>query len=160
MCNLKHIHAKIISGNELSRELAIAKFRDKKVVFTNGCFDIIHRGHVEYLSQAAKLGDIFIVGLNTDASVKRIKGESRPVQDEITRAMVLASMFYVTYVVLFDEDTPCNLINTVQPDILVKGGDYKIEDIVGYDIVKAKGGKTLTIPFVPGFSSTSIISRI
>jgi D-glycero-beta-D-manno-heptose 1-phosphate adenylyltransferase len=160
MRNLEHIHAKIISGNELSRELAIAKFRDKKVVFTNGCFDIIHRGHVEYLSQAAKLGDIFIVGLNTDASVKRIKGESRPVQDEITRAMVLASMFYVAYVVLFDEDTPYNLINTVQPDILVKGGDYKIEDIVGYDIVKAKGGKTLTIPFVPGFSSTSIISRI
>jgi len=154
------IKAKIIGGIELERELAMIKFLGKKVVFTNGCFDIIHRGHIEYLAQAADLGNSLIIGLNTDISVKRLKGPSRPINNEQARAIVLASLQYVSYVVLFDEDTPYNLIKHVQPDVLVKGGDYNPEDIIGYDIVKANYGQILTIPFVQGFSTTSILNKM
>lgn len=154
------LNKKIVSGIELSRTLVVARLMNKKIVFTNGCFDIIHRGHIEYLMEAANQGDILIVGLNSDASVKQLKGHGRPVQDQETRAKILSSMFFVTYVVIFDEETPHRLISETQPDILVKGGDYKIENIVGYDIVKAKGGKVLTIPFVDGHSTTSLIQKL
>lgn len=155
------IQSKILMDRtELEFSLAIWRFKGQKLVFTNGCFDIVHRGHVEYLAKAASLGNQLIIGLNTDASVKRLKGMARPVQDETTRALVLASFSFVSKVVLFDEDTPFELINLIQPDILVKGGDYKPEEIVGYDIVKGKGGEIVTIDLVEGHSTTSIINRM
>jgi rfaE bifunctional protein nucleotidyltransferase chain/domain len=145
--------------NELLRNLNIYRFQDKKIVFTNGCFDILHRGHVEYLAQAAGLGDILIIGLNSDSSVRRLKGENRPVQDEEGRAMVLSALSFVNHVVLFDEDTPYELIQEIKPDILVKGSDYKEADIVGADVVKAKGGKVATIDFIDGYSTSKIIEK-
>ncbi|HEX2934301.1 MAG TPA: D-glycero-beta-D-manno-heptose 1-phosphate adenylyltransferase [Bacteroidales bacterium] len=161
MDHLSLIQSKILMDpTELEFSLAIWRFKEQKLVFTNGCFDIVHRGHVEYLAKAASLGDQLIIGLNTDASVKRLKGMARPVQDETTRALVLASFSFVSKVVLFDEDTPFDLISLIQPDILVKGGDYKPEDIVGYDIVKGKGGEIVTIDLVEGHSTTSIINRM
>jgi len=139
---------------------SIWSLKSERVVFTNGCFDIVHRGHVEYLAQARALGTTLVVGLNTDASVRRLKGPSRPLQDERTRAMVLASLQFVSHVFLFDEDTPYELIKEVQPDILVKGADYKPEDIVGYDVVKAKGGEVVTIPLVAGYSTTNVVAKM
>lgn len=137
-----------------------AKKENKKIVFTNGCFDIIHSGHCFYLTEAKKLGDILIVGLNTDASVKRLKGETRPVNNEDDRAMVLSCLKPVDYVVLFDEDTPFSLIRNIIPNVLVKGGDYTIENIVGADIVLENGGEVKVIPFVEGKSTTKIIEKI
>ena len=132
-----------------------------KVVFTNGCFDILHRGHVEYLCHARDLGDKLVLGLNTDASVKRLgKSPERPVNDEQTRATILAGLECIDAIILFDEDTPYELIRFVQPDVLVKGNDYKAEEIVGYDIVSAKGGQVITIPLVQGFSTTKIIEKL
>jgi rfaE bifunctional protein nucleotidyltransferase chain/domain len=151
---------KIPEPVELAFLLAYWRFRDYKVVFTNGCFDLIHLGHIDYLAKAADLGDILVVGLNSDASTRRLKGPTRPINDEHARALVLASMSFVTNVVLFDEDTPYNLIKTIQPDILVKGADYKPEEIVGYDIVTAKGGKVVTIDYLPGYSTSLIEKRI
>lgn len=132
----------------------------EKVVFTNGCFDILHRGHVDYLSKAADLGDKLIIGVNTDASVSGLKGPQRPIQDEDSRLFILAGLGFVDAVILFSEDTPYELIKTVQPDVLVKGSDYKPEDIVGYDIVTAKGGKVATIDFIDGYSTSKIESKI
>ncbi|HLO58561.1 MAG TPA: D-glycero-beta-D-manno-heptose 1-phosphate adenylyltransferase [Bacteroidales bacterium] len=160
MPRLNAVYEKILSGEALDRWLRVTSFRRKSVVFTNGCFDILHSGHIQYLAKASSMGDFLFIGLNTDASVKKLKGPDRPYQDENTRALVLAALGFVTAVALFDEETPYNLISKVQPDVLVKGGDYKVEDIVGYDIVKAKGGKVLTIPFVEGFSSSNIINKI
>jgi len=160
MNKLDILKAKIIDLNKLDSILAYLRFKNQKIVFTNGCFDIIHRGHIEYLAQAASYGDVLIIGLNTDSSVQRIKGINRPVQDEYARAITLASMQFVNAVILFDEETPYNLIKTVQPDILIKGSDYKAEDIVGYDIVKAKGGEVITIDFIDGYSTTSIINKL
>ena len=137
-----------------------AKKENKKIVFTNGCFDIIHSGHCFYLTEAKKLGDILIVGLNTDASVKRLKGETRPVNNEDDRAIVLSCLKPVDYVVLFDEDTPFNLIRNIIPNVLVKGGDYTIDNIVGADIVLENGGEVKVIPFVEGKSTTKIIEKI
>lgn len=131
-----------------------------KIVFTNGCFDLVHRGHVDYLSKAADLGDILIIGLNTDSSVSKLKGNNRPIIDQESRALLLASLFYVSAVVLFDEDTPYDLIKMIQPDVLVKGADYKVEEIVGYDIVSAKGGRVETLEFLPGFSTSAIEKKI
>ena len=145
---------------ELANSLAYWQFKEQKVVFTNGCFDILHRGHVEYLAKAASLADIMVVGLNTDSSVSRLKGSQRPVQDETSRALILASLSCVTKVVLFDEDTPYDLIKFIQPDVLVKGSDYKAEDIVGYDIVKAKNGEVVTINIVDGYSTTAIVKKL
>ena len=145
---------------DFERQLAYWNFKNEKIVFTNGCFDILHKGHIEYLAKAANLGDVMIVGLNSDKSVKTLKGEGRPVLDEDTRAMALASMSFVDMVVVFDENTPYELIKTIKPDVLVKGSDYKEEDIVGYDIVKAKGGEIITIDLVPGYSTSSIIKKI
>jgi rfaE bifunctional protein nucleotidyltransferase chain/domain len=160
MDKLKFIQSKIIDVNNLDAQLAFWRFKNYKIVFTNGCFDIIHRGHIEYLAQAASYGDILILGLNTDNSVRRIKGETRPVQDEYARAITLAALQFVNAVVLFDDETPHNLINKVQPDILIKGSDYKPESIVGYDIVKAKGGEVVTIDFIDGYSTTRIIEKL
>ncbi|MCX7862174.1 MAG: D-glycero-beta-D-manno-heptose 1-phosphate adenylyltransferase [Bacteroidales bacterium] len=145
---------------EFSRLLAFWRFKDKKIVFTNGCFDILHRGHFEYLMQAASLGDVLIIGLNTDDSVKRLKGIHRPINNEESRAIALASLFFVHAVVLFSEDTPTELIKIVKPHILVKGGDYKANEIAGYDIVTQNGGKVEIIPFIDGYSSTKIIEQI
>ena len=160
MQTLTTIKNKMLSREALETKLAEWRSAGETIVFTNGCFDILHRGHVEYLAQAADLGDKLIIGLNTDASVKRLKGESRPVNDEKSRALLLSALQFVDVVVFFDEDTPYELIKQLQPDILVKGNDYKPEEIVGYDIVTAKGGKVLTIDLVEGFSTTNIISRL
>ena len=132
----------------------------RRVVFTNGCFDVLHRGHVTYLAQARDLGDCLVVGLNSDSSVKRLKGENRPINGEQDRALVLAALSFVDHILFFEEDTPQNLIEQVRPDILVKGGDYQIENIVGADCVLKNGGKVLTIPFVDGYSSTKIIQAL
>ena len=160
MQKLEFIKAKILCGEELERKLAYWRFKNLKIVFSNGCFDILHAGHVDYLSKAADEGDVLIIGLNTDASTKRLKGPTRPINDQDARAMILASLSFVTAVVLFDEDTPYNLIKQVQPDVLVKGSDYKPEDIVGYDILKAKGGTVKTLDLLPGYSTTSIEQKI
>lgn len=154
------INNKLLDGEKLAKWLDDCRKNSKKIVFSNGCFDILHRGHVEYLAKAAAFGDVMIIGLNTDASVKRLKGPSRPVNDENARAFVLAGLEFVSAVVLFDEDTPYNLIKTVQPDVLVKGSDYKPENIVGYDVVTAKGGKVVTVDLVEGFSTTGIITKM
>ena len=139
----------------------LSRWREQglKMVFTNGCFDILHRGHVEYLSKASDMGDVLIVGLNTDASVHRLKGEGRPINNQEARALVLASLSFVDVVVLFDEDTPYELIKAVRPDVLVKGADYKPSEIVGYDIVTSYGGEVETVPLEEGYSTTSIISK-
>ena len=134
--------------------------RGERVVFTNGCFDIVHRGHVEYLAQARALGAVLVVGLNSDASVRRLKGPARPLQDEGTRAMVLASLLFVSHVVLFDEDTPHALVRELQPDVLVKGADYRPEDIAGYDVVVARGGSVVTIPLVAGYSTSGVAAKM
>ena len=159
MKHLEKIYDKILNRESLEDKLNLWRKDGKTIVFSNGCFDILHRGHVEYLSKAADLGDILIIGLNTDASVKRIKGPSRPVNDEKARAVVLAALEFVDAIMFFDEDTPYNLIKNVQPDVLVKGKDYKAEDIVGYDIVTNKGGKVETIELVEGFSTTNILKH-
>lgn len=131
-----------------------------KVVFTNGVFDLLHIGHITYLAKAAELGDKLVIGLNSDISVKRIKGESRPINSENNRAALLAALFFVDAVVLFEEDTPLNLITALMPDVLVKGADYTIENVVGAKEVMANGGEVKTISFVEGHSSTSIIQKI
>ena len=136
------------------------KAEGEKVVFTNGVFDLLHIGHVTYMAKAAELGDKLIICLNADSSVKRIKGEDRPVNDQNSRALLLAALFFVDAVVVFEEDTPHNLISTLLPDILVKGADYAIENIVGGKEVIANGGEVKTIEFVEGYSSTNIIRRI
>ena len=159
MKHLEKIYDKILDDKSLEEKLNLWRKEGKKIVFSNGCFDILHRGHVDYLSKAADLGDVLIIGLNTDASVKRIKGPSRPVNDEKARAVVLAALEFVDAIMFFDEDTPYNLIKNVQPDVLVKGKDYKAEDIVGYDIVTNKGGKVETIELVEGFSTTNILKH-
>ena len=160
MKHLEKIYDKILNRESLEEKLNLWRKEGKTIVFSNGCFDILHRGHVEYLSKAADLGDILIIGLNTDASVKRIKGPSRPVNDEKARAVVLAALEFVDAVIFFEEDTPYNLIKNVQPDVLVKGKDYKAEDIVGYDIVVGKGGRVETIELVEGFSTTNTIEKM
>ena len=143
------IAQRIFTRETIQNKLVDWQSKGKKVVFTNGCFDILHRGHVTYLSQAKELGDILVVGLNTDSSVKRLgKAPTRPLQDEDARAVVMAGLRSVDAVILFDEDTPLELIRVVQPDVLVKGGDYTIETIVGHDVVAAQGGHTVVIPLV------------
>lgn len=150
----------IFKKEDAFNRLQTWRFKDKKIVFSNGCFDIVHRGHLEYLASAASMGNKMIIGLNTDSSTQRLKGPTRPINDEYSRALLLASLGFVDMVILFEEDTPYNLIDFVQPDVLVKGSDYKAEDIVGYDIVKAKGGEIKTLDFIEGFSSTGIIKKI
>lgn len=154
------IQQKIISRNVIPATFTNSFRESHKLVFTNGCFDILHRGHIHLLSSAKELGDKLVIGLNTDVSVKILKGKNRPVKDEITRAEILASLTMVDFVILFNEETPLELIQLLKPDVLVKGGDYKIEGIVGYDIVSSYGGSVCTIPFLEGFSSSSLIDKI
>jgi D-glycero-beta-D-manno-heptose 1-phosphate adenylyltransferase len=160
MKKLVFLSSKILDREQLRRACALWNFKEMKVVFTNGCFDILHLGHIEYLAKAANLGDVLVIGMNSDHSVHMIKGDSRPINDEHSRSMVLASLEFVTAVVLFDEETPYELIKTIQPDILVKGRDYKIKEIIGHDIVLAKGGKVKTIELTPGYSTTGIEQKI
>ena len=161
MKQLEYINNKIIKDwSSIKSTLSLWNFQDEKIVFTNGCFDIIHQGHLDYLSKAKDLGTKLVVGLNTDNSVKRLKGAERPINNEYSRALLLAAFEFTDMIILFEEDTPYELIKSVQPDILVKGNDYKPEDIVGYDILKAKGGEIKTLDFIDGFSSTSIIEKI
>ncbi|MBI5404366.1 MAG: D-glycero-beta-D-manno-heptose 1-phosphate adenylyltransferase [Ignavibacteriae bacterium] len=136
------------------------KEQNKKLVFTNGCFDILHRGHIEYLEQAKTLGDYLVIGLNSDKSVKRIKGDSRPVNNENDRAYVLDSLKVIDAVIIFTEDTPYNLIKEVVPDFLVKGGDWKEDEIVGADIVKKTGGKVISLKYVDNYSTTGTINKL
>ncbi len=158
MNTLEVTRNKVFDLPTLGNRVAMWKFQGRKVVFTNGCFDILHRGHIEYLSKARDCGDVLIIGLNTDASVRRLKGEKRPVQDEQTRALILASLRFVEGVVLFDEDTPYDLISFLKPDVLVKGGDYSRETIVGADVVEASGGEVVVIPLVEGYSTSGILN--
>jgi len=150
----------ILSRNDLVRIRQQLRQAAKRVVFTNGCFDILHRGHVDYLTNAKAQGDVLIVGLNTDSSVRRLKGADRPIVEEGDRAAVVAALAVVDYVCLFDEDTPYKLIQALVPDVLVKGADWSVNDIVGKDIVEAAGGSVHTIEFLPNRSTSSIIQKI
>lgn len=160
MENLQIAEQKIVSLDELRHRIAVWRFRDQKIVFTNGCFDILHLGHVEYLAKAKNLGDILIIGLNTDESVRKLKGNHRPVNPERARAIILASLWFTDAIVLFGEDTPESLIREVRPDILVKGKDYEEKEIVGADFVKSTGGSVITIELTEGFSTTDTIRRM
>ena len=160
MSHLNTIQGKIFSLDELKTQVDSWKESGEKIVFTNGCFDIVHRGHIEVLANTADLGDKLIIGLNSDSSIKKIKRENRPIVSEKSRALLLASFSFVDAVVLFSEETPINLISTLLPNILAKGGDYDINTIVGHEVVQNNGGEVILIPFVDGFSSTDIIDRI
>lgn len=160
MQTLELIRSKIYDAERLKKQIFIWQFQSKKIVFTNGCFDILHLGHVDYLSKAADEGDALIIGVNTDNSVSKLKGANRPINNEEQRIMILASLHFVDAVILFDEATPYELIKLVQPDVLIKGADYKPEDIVGYDLVTAKGGRVITIPFLTGYSTSLIEEKI
>lgn len=166
---LEIIKSKIYTPEKLLKQLSVWRFHQDKIVFTNGCFDIIHRGHIDYLAKASDLGKVLIIGINSDASVKLLnKGSQRPLQDELSRAMIIASLHFVNAVVLFDEETPQDLIRLLQPDVLVKGADYDVDEtnpknkkyIVGSDSVKASGGAVKTIEYLEGFSTTAIENRI
>lgn len=157
-CDTSH---KLVSRGAAARWVKRLQGQGRKVVFTNGCFDLLHLGHVRYLEEARSLGDALIVGVNTDDSVKRLdKKPPRPVNPECDRAALVAALACVDRVVLFGEDTPLELITAVQPDILVKGGDYRLEEIVGREVVLARGGEVQVIPLVPGYSTTALLARI
>ncbi|HEY2349266.1 MAG TPA: D-glycero-beta-D-manno-heptose 1-phosphate adenylyltransferase [Puia sp.] len=156
----QYIHHKIFTSKEIVFQVNRWKMISKTVSFTNGCFDILHPGHISSLSDAAREADFLIVGLNSDESAKRLKGPGRPVMDEQSRALMLASLVMVDAVVIFEEDTPLDLIELVQPDVLVKGGDYTMEEIVGAKEVMAAGGRVIINPIVPGFSTTGMIGKI
>lgn len=160
MNQLEIIKSKIFTKESIKPLLSIWDFKEQKIVFTNGCFDLLHLGHIDYLAKAADLGDILIIGLNTDKSTSKLKGSNRPIVDENSRAIILASLRFVDAVILFKEETPYELIKFIQPDVLVKGSDYKAEDIVGYDIVKTKGGTIETIDFLEGYSTSLIEEKI
>lgn len=159
MDKLQLISHKIVDQTNLERICSGWRLTSQNIVFTNGCFDIIHQGHINSLAQAASLGNKLVVGLNSDSSVKRLKGESRPINDAYSRALVLAAMQIVDAVCIFEEDTPLELIKLVRPDILAKGGDYTPETVVGNDFVQSIGGKTVILPLVPDFSTTQIIAK-
>ncbi len=155
-----YLSAKLFDLPSMQTQITEWKHQDKKVVFTNGVFDLIHIGHITYLAKAAELGHKLIIGLNSDDSVRRLKGPTRPVNNQHSRAMLLAAFFYIDAVVIFDEDTPQQLIGTLLPNVLVKGADYQIENIAGAREVLANGGEVKTITFVDGYSSTAIINKI
>jgi len=163
------IQSKIYTKDTIVQQLSIWRFQKKKMVFTNGCFDIVHRGHIDYLAKAADLGEVLIVGVNSDASVKRLnKGDARPLQDERSRALILSAFSFITAIIIFDEQTPLELIQFLKPDVLVKGADYDADEtdkqskkyIVGADIVKANGGVVRTIEYLEGYSTTAIENKI
>jgi len=148
------------STAELKSLLDKWRSNNMKVVFTNGCFDIIHRGHVEYLQQSKQMGDVLIVGLNTDESVKRLKGEGRPINDNESRAIVLSALRMIDAIVFFDDDTPEQIIKNIIPDVLVKGSEYKLSEIVGADFVISNGGEVKTVEMINGYSTSIVISKI
>ena len=150
----------ILSRQELSEIVRRLQIDRKKIVFTNGVFDILHKGHVDYLNKAKEMGDILVVGINSDSSTRRIKGDKRPVVPQSDRACVISNLKSVDYVCIFEEDTPYETIKMIQPDILVKGADWKIEDVIGKDIVEGRGGKVVTVEFLNGRSTTNIIKKI
>lgn len=152
--------SKIITLTEATQLVDRWKLQQQSIVFTNGCFDIVHIGHIDYLEKARNLGNKLVLGLNTDNSIRRIKGENRPIVEQNARARVMAALEFVDAVVLFDEDTPLRLIQTIKPDILVKGDDYTLKNIIGADFVIDNGGKVETIPLVKGFSTSNIIEKI
>lgn len=155
-----NLTAKIKSLKLLEKELLKLKEEKKKIVFTNGCFDILHFGHAKYLQEAKNKGDILVVGVNSDSSVRKIKGEKRPIVDEKNRLGLLSALESIDYLVLFNEDTPLKVIKALKPDVLIKGADWDKDDIVGSDIVQAYGGKVLTIKLVKGLSTTNLIKKI
>lgn len=154
------MNAKIKTPAALAKILARLKSKGKKIVFTNGCFDILHAGHITYLEKANHLGDLLVVGLNSDSSVKALKGEARPINNQKDRALVLSSLYFVDYVAIFNEDTPEKLIRILKPDIIAKGGDWRIDDIAGGDFVKSRGGRIVSIPYVKGYSTSTLIGKI
>lgn len=158
--HLEVILNKIVTTTELAHLRAVWRMKNEKIVFTNGCFDILHRGHIEYLAAAADLGTKLIIGVNSDQSVRKLKGESRPVNSFRDRALALAALHFSSLVVEFEEDTPEKLIQKIGPDILVKGGDYTKEKIAGADFVEKRGGEVVIISLVDGYSTTSFISRL
>ena len=160
MSNLKNIKSKIYSLSDLKIQSDKWKENGEKIVFTNGCFDLVHRGHIEVLANTADLGDKLIIGLNSDSSIKELKGENRPIMDEISRSILLASLQFVDAIVFFSEETPYKLIETLIPDVLAKGGDYKVTEIAGNEVVSENGGEVILVPFIDGFSSTNIVEKI
>lgn len=160
MSMLAQIEAKILDWDAAGQKVREWQALGETVVFTNGCFDLLHYGHLHYLAQARDLGQRLVLGLNSAASVSRLKGPHRPINDEHTRIWQMASLQFIDIVVTFEEDTPWNLLQALQPDILVKGGDYAPESIIGADIVIGRGGKVMTLPFVDGYSTTSIEQKI
>ena len=160
MLNLNSIKKKIFRLEELKFQINSWRDSGDKIVFTNGCFDLLHRGHVEMLAHTSDLAERLIIGLNSDESIKTLKGESRPIENEESRAILLASLSFVDAVILFSEETPLNLIHSLIPDILAKGGDYEIETIVGHKIIQNNGGEVIVVPFIDGYSSTKIINKI
>lgn len=156
----EQIESKILAWQALAKQVKTWQAAGETVVFTNGCFDLIHLGHLQYLAAARDLGDRLIMGLNADSSVQRLKGPHRPIKDQETRQLVLASLFFVDAVTLFEQDTPYELIQLLLPDILVKGGDWAPENIVGSDLVLINGGKVLSLPYISGHSTTSLETKI
>lgn len=154
------ISKKIVERNRLIEIISKEKNKGKKIVFTNGCFDILHRGHVEYLEYASTLGDILVIGVNSDESVRRLKGKERPINTLVDRMYVLAALYMTDFVTSFHEDTPYNLIKEIMPHILVKAGDYTPEEVVGKDIVEKNGGKVVIAPYIKGYSTTNIINKM
>ncbi|HHB52006.1 MAG TPA: D-glycero-beta-D-manno-heptose 1-phosphate adenylyltransferase [Saprospiraceae bacterium] len=158
--SLSNIEKKIFNWNELTSQCLEWQAQGQKIVFTNGCFDILHFGHLHYLAAAKALGDRLVIGMNAGSSVAKLKGAHRPIQDEKTRLFMIASLQYVDAVTIFEEDTPLNLIKTIRPNILVKGGDWPIESIVGAEFVLATGGEVKSLTFIDGYSTTAIETKI
>jgi len=160
MKNTAVVQKKILTREQAKNFIAAARVTGKTIAFTNGCFDILHEGHIYSLSQAAKEADILVVGLNSDSSVRKLKGDHRPINNERTRALILASLLMIDIVVIFEEDTPFELINVVQPDVFVKGGDYTIDQIAGAKEVIARGGRVIINDIIKGVSTTSLVEKI
>jgi D-glycero-beta-D-manno-heptose 1-phosphate adenylyltransferase len=157
---ISSIRQKLYSKDDLALQIQSWKAANERVIFTNGCFDLLHPGHIDYLAKAASLGDKFVIGLNSDDSVQRLKGKTRPIQDENSRAFILSALGFVDAVVFFNEDTPFELISALKPDVLVKGADYKIEQVVGADVVIKNGGSVVLLPYLEGFSTSLIEKKI
>ena len=160
MSHLTNIKSKLSSIEELKDKIRAWRENGDKIIFTNGCFDIVHKGHIEVLAKTADLGNKLVIGLNSDNSIKKIKGRNRPIVDEKARAFLLASLCFVDAIILFSEETPINLIKILKPDVLAKGGDYKIETIIGHKEVQDYNGEVKLVPFIDGYSTTSIIEKI
>lgn len=160
MSTLQNITSKIYTLSDLKIQIDKWKEKGDKIVFTNGCFDLLHRGHVEILANTADLGDRLVIGLNSDVSIQELKGKNRPIIDENSRAILLASLQFVDAIILFSEETPEKLIETINPNILAKGGDYKVTEISGHKVVLENGGEVILVPFIYGFSTTNIVDKI